>query len=89
MNRLNKNDKVLILTGKDKGKQGEIIDICFKSSRVKVKDTNLMVCHVKPKKQGETGGIVKREAFIHMSNVMPIDSLIGKPVRLKKFKRKS
>lgn len=87
MNRLNKNDKVLILTGKDKGKQGDIIEICFKSSRVKIKDTNMITCHVKPKRQGETGGIVKREAFIHMSNVMPIDSLTGTPVRLKKLKR--
>ncbi len=46
-----------------------------------------MTVHVKPRRQGEVGGIQKREAFINASNVMPIDVITGKPVRVSKFKR--
>ena len=88
MKTLRKDDKVIVLTGKDKGKQGEIMAFDFKNNKVKVKGINIITCHVKPKRQGETGGIQKREAFIHISNVLPVDSLTGLPVRLSKLKRK-
>jgi large subunit ribosomal protein L24 len=88
MKSLRKDDKVVVLTGKDKGKQGEIMAFDFKKNKVKVKGINIITCHVKPKRQGETGGIQKREAFIHISNVLPVDSLTGQPVRLSKLKRK-
>jgi large subunit ribosomal protein L24 len=88
MKNLRKNDKVLVLTGKDKGKQGEIIEFDFKHNKVKVKGINILTCHVKPKRQGETGSIQKREGFIDISNVLPVDTLTGEPVRVSKFKRK-
>ena len=88
MKKLKKNDKVVVLTGKNKGKEGEILSLDFKKNKVKVKGINVVTCHVKAKRQGETGGIQKREAFIHISNVMPIDGLTSKPVRLSKLKRK-
>ena len=88
MKTLRKNDKVVVLTGKDKGKQGEIMAFDFKHNKVKVKGINIITCHIKPKRQGETGGIQKREAFIHISNVLPVDSLTGQPVRLNKLNRK-
>lgn len=88
MKRLKVKDKVIVITGKSKGKQGEIIAIDWKKNRVKVKDVNLVVCHVKPKRQGETGGLQKKESFIHVSNVLPVDTLTNTPVRLNKLKRK-
>ena len=88
MKSLRKNDNVIVLTGKDKGKQGEIMAFDFKNNKVKVKGINIITCHVKAKRQGQTSGIVKREAFIHISNVLPVDSLTGQPVRLNKLKRK-
>lgn len=88
MKKLKKNDQVIVLTGKDRGKKGEIIAVNLKSNKVKVKGVNIVTCHVKPRRQGETGGLQKREAFIHASNVLPVDVLTGKPVRLSKLKRK-
>lgn len=86
-NRLKKNDKVQIITGKDKGKVGEILELCIKSGRIKVKGVQVVTKHFKARKQGDAAGIQKRESFIHMSNVMPVDALTGKPVRINKIKR--
>lgn len=87
--RLKKNDKVVVISGKDKSKTGEIIALSWKHSRVKVKNVNVVTCHVKAKKQGETSKIKKREAFIHISNVMPVDSLTGKTMRHNKNKNQN
>jgi large subunit ribosomal protein L24 len=84
---LKKQDKVQVITGKDKGKVGEILELCKKSGKIKVKGINVMTVHVKARRQGEVGGIQKREAFINASNVMPIDAISGKPVRVNKLKR--
>jgi len=84
---LRKQDQVQVITGKDKGKVGEILELCRKSGRIKVKGINVMTVHIKPRRQGEIGGIQKREAFINASNVMPIDAMTGKPVRVNKLKR--
>ncbi|MBP7854827.1 50S ribosomal protein L24 [Candidatus Babeliales bacterium] len=86
-NQLKKNDKVQVITGKDRGKVGEILELCHKTGKIKVKGINMMIKHVKARKQGDAAGIQKHEAFIHMSNVMPVDSLTSKPVRLNKIKR--
>lgn len=86
-NRLKKNDKVQIIAGKDKGKTGEILEVSLKSDRIKVKGVNVMTKHVKARRQGEIAGIQKREAFIHVSNAMPIDAITGKPVRVNKIER--
>lgn len=86
-NKLKKNDKVLVITGKDKGKTGEILELCSKYGRIKVRGVNMVTRHVKAQKQGDVGGIQKREAFVHVSNVMPIDSMTGKPVRVSKMAR--
>ncbi|MBM18175.1 MAG: 50S ribosomal protein L24 [Epsilonproteobacteria bacterium] len=83
--RLKKNEKVMVVAGKDKGKVGEVLELCCKYGKVKVRGVNMITRHVKARKQGEVGGIQKREAYIHASNVMPIDSMTGKPVRVKKI----
>ncbi len=85
--RLKKNDKVMVVTGKDKGKVGEILELCGKYGKVRVRGVNVVTRHVKARKQGDVGGIQKKEAFIHASNIMPIDSMTDKPVRVRKITR--
>lgn len=87
MKSVRKGDTVIILSGKDKGKKGQIIAVSPKKGKVKVKGLNLIMRHMKARKQGETPGIKKLEAFIDCSNVMAFDSTVGKPVRVNKLKR--
>ena len=68
---LKKGTQVKIITGKDKGKTGEILEINKKLSSVKVKEINLVKKHLKPTKENK-GGIVSRESYIHLSNVKNI-----------------
>lgn len=82
MERIKKNDTVVILTGKDKGKRGSVIDILPKKGKVKVKGIAIATHHVKARRQGETSMIKKEEAFIDISNVMPIDPKTDKPSRV-------
>jgi len=65
-----KGDTVQIISGKEKGKVGEVIQIFPKLSKVIVKGVNFITKHVKPKQEGESGQIVNTEAPIHSSNVM-------------------
>jgi len=73
MMNLKKGTQVKIITGKDKGKTGEILEINKKLSLVKVKEINLIKKHLKPTKENK-GGIVSRESFIHQTNVKNIDT---------------
>ena len=79
--KVKKGDKVVVLTGKDKGKQGEILQVNFKNDRVLVQGVNLVTKHVKPSAAG-AGGIQKIEKSIHVSNVAHIDPKSGKPTRV-------
>ena len=67
--------KVRVLTGKDKKKEGEVIEIDRSKNRVKVKDINMVKKHVKTTKE-KKGGIVSKENFIHLSNLKLIDEKI-------------
>ncbi|MBT4855761.1 50S ribosomal protein L24 [bacterium] len=87
MQKLKKNDKVIVISGKYKGKQGSILGIVWKKNCIRVEGVNILTKHVKPKKQGEKGGIVKEEGFIHISNVMPIRTSDNKPCRINKIER--
>ena len=69
---LKKGAQVKVISGKDKGKTGEIIEINRKSSSVKVKAINMIKKHLKPTKENK-GGIVSRESFIHQSNIKNLD----------------
>ena len=69
---LKKGAQVKILSGKDKGKTGEILEIDRKLERVKVKSINMIKRHTKPTKENK-GGIVSKESFIHQSNIKNID----------------
>ena len=69
---IKKGLKVLVLSGKDKKKEGEVIEIDRSNNRAKVKDINMVKKHVKTTKE-KKGGIVTKESFIHMSNLKIID----------------
>ena len=70
---LKKGTQVKIITGKDKGKTGEILEINRKLNKVKIKTINMIKKHTKPTKENK-GGIVSKESFIHQSNVKNIDA---------------
>ena len=69
---IKKGTQVRIITGKDKGKTGEILEIDRKQKRVKIKSINMIKKHLKPTKENK-GGIISKENFIHLSNVKNID----------------
>ena len=81
LSRVKKNDAVLVLSGKDKGKQGSVIDIDKKTNRVLVKDVCIITKHQKARKSGETSKIVKEESYIPLCRVMPICSACKKACR--------
>ena len=69
---LKKGNQVKIITGKDKGKTGEILEINKKLNKIKIKSINMIKRHTKPTKENK-GGIISKENFIHQSNVKNID----------------
>lgn len=79
---IKKDDIVAVLTGKDKGAQGPVIEILPCKGKVKVKDVAIITRHKKARKQGDTPAIVKKESFIDISNVMLVCSSCKKPGRV-------
>ena len=69
---LKKGTQVKIITGKDKGKTGEILEINRKMKKIKIKSINMIKRHTKPTKENK-GGIISKESFIHQSNVKSLD----------------
>ena len=69
---LKKGNQVKIITGKDKGKTGEILEINRKLNKIKIKSINMIKKHTKPTKENK-GGIISKESFIHQSNIKNID----------------
>jgi large subunit ribosomal protein L24 len=77
-----KGDKVAVISGKDSGKQGTILEAYPKKDRVLVEGVNVVKKHAKPSQDNPQGGILNQEAPIHVSNVMPIDPKTGEPTRV-------
>ncbi|MDC3417806.1 50S ribosomal protein L24 [Aquibacillus salsiterrae] len=77
-----KGDKVQVITGKDKGKQGVILEAYPKKDRVLVEGVNVVKKHAKPSQDNPQGGILNFEAPIHVSNVMLLDPKSGEPTRV-------
>lgn len=77
-----KGDKVMVISGKDKGKQGTILAAFPKKDRVLVEGVNLVKKHSKPTQANPQGGISNQEAPIHVSNVMPLDPKTGEVTRV-------
>ena len=81
---IKKGLKVRVLTGKDKKKEGEVIEIDRPNNRAKVKEINMVKKHVKTTKE-KKGGIISKESFIHMSNLKIIDTKVkSKKTEVKK-----
>ena len=79
---IKKGDTVVVLSGKDKGKQGKVLGTVPGSLKVVVEGINMVTCHVKPRRQGEEGGIVKREAAIAGCKVQVVCPKCGKGTRI-------
>jgi large subunit ribosomal protein L24 len=77
-----KEDTVIVITGKDKGKKGRVIAAYPRENRVLVEGVNMVKKHQKPNQQNPQGGILDQEAPIHVSNVMLIDPKSGTPTRV-------
>ena len=73
---LKKGNQVKVISGKDKGKTGEILEINRRLAKVKIKAVNMVKKHTKPTKENK-GGIISKESFIHQSNVKTIDVKIN------------
>ena len=82
-----KGDTVVVISGKEKGKQGEIIAVDIKKERVTVKGLNLVKRHTKPSQANPQGGIIEKEGTIHASNVMVLDPEQKVPTRTKKVEQ--
>ena len=84
MNKMSikKDDLVVVLSGKDKGKQGKILEVMPKSSKVIVEGVNVVSRHTKPRRQGEEGGILKKEAPIYACKVQKVCPHCSKATRI-------
>ncbi len=80
---IKKGSRVKVLTGKDKTKEGEIIEIDRQNNRVKVKEINMVKKHIKTTKE-KKGGIVSKENFLHISNLALVDQKKSKEKEIKK-----
>lgn len=80
--KLRKGDTVKVLSGNDKGKTGEVMEIIPKTNKVIVKGVNVRKKHIKPRKQGEEGGIVSVECAIHSAKVNVVCPKCGKATKV-------
>jgi large subunit ribosomal protein L24 len=81
MNKIRKGDKVVILTGKDKGRSGEVLRVLPKEDKAVVRGVNIVRRHQK-QTQAQEGGIISKEAPLHLSNIALADPKDGKPTRV-------
>lgn len=92
--KIKKGDNVIVITGKDKGKTGKVLEVYPKDERVLVDGVNIIARHTKPKSAQDKGGIIKKSAPVHVSNVMIFENgkvtkiahriIDGKKVRISK-----
>src|SRR5687767_7414559 len=76
-------DTVVVIAGREKGKQGRVLRILSKKERVVVEGINRVWKHVRPSQRNPQGGRIQKDAPIHLSNVMPLDPTTGKGTRVK------
>ena len=83
MRRIRKDDEVVVIAGKDKGRRGKVMRVVENGERVVVAGVNVVKRHTKPNPQAsQPGGVIEREASIHISNVMPFNPATGKGERV-------
>jgi large subunit ribosomal protein L24 len=81
MQKIRKGDKVVVLAGKDKGRTGEVLSVSPKEDKAVVRGINMIVRHQK-QSQSQEGGLIRKEAAIHLSNLAVADPKDGKPTRV-------
>jgi large subunit ribosomal protein L24 len=79
---IKKGDTVYVNTGENKGQQGRVLEVIRKSERAIIEGINLVSKHTKPNAKSPQGGIIRKEASVHISNLMLIDPSTGKPTRI-------
>ncbi len=79
---IKKNDTVVVLSGKDKGKKGKVMSVDPKANKAIVENVNVASKHQKPRREGEEGGIISKETPIYVSKVMVVCPKCGKPTRV-------
>lgn len=80
--RIRKGDNVLVITGADKGRRGTVLQIFPKDERAVVQGVRIAKRHTKPTGMGQPGGIVEKEATIHLSNLKLVDPISDKPTKV-------
>jgi large subunit ribosomal protein L24 len=83
--RIRRNDEVMVISGKDRGKRGKVLRVDPRNDRVYVEGLNIVKRHQRPTQTAagqQAGGVIEREGPIHVSNVMPVDPKDGKPTRV-------
>ena len=80
--RIRKGDTVVVITGSDKGKRGEVLSVLPKDGRAVVQGVNIAKKHTKPSAANQQGGIISQEATIHLSNLSLVDPQTNKPTRV-------
>jgi large subunit ribosomal protein L24 len=76
---IRKNDTVVVISGEQKGRQGRVLEVMPKKQQVLVEGINIIKRHTKPNRRNQSGGIVEKEAPIHMSKIKPWNGQAGKP----------
>jgi large subunit ribosomal protein L24 len=79
---IKKGDTVMVITGESKGQKGRVLEVNREKSRAIVEGINMVSKHTKPNAKAPQGGIIKKEAPVHVSNLMLIDPASGKPTRV-------
>lgn len=79
---IKKGDTVFVISGESKGQQGRVLEIFANKSRAIVEGVNMVSKHTKPNAQSPQGGILKKEAPVHISNLLLVDPSSGKPTRI-------
>ncbi|MFP4104689.1 MAG: 50S ribosomal protein L24 [Phycisphaerae bacterium] len=79
---IKKGDLVMVITGNDKGKTGEVLKVLTKKDRVLVQGLNQVYKHLRPSRQNPQGGRIRKEMPIHISNVLPVDPETNQPTRV-------
>jgi large subunit ribosomal protein L24 len=80
--KIKRDDLVLVIAGKDRGKQGQVRHVFPRENRLVVQGVNMIKRHMRPRAMGTAAGIVEKEAPIHISNVMLVCKSCGKPARV-------
>lgn len=79
---IKKGDTVMVITGESKGQKGRVLEVDRVKDRVLVEGVNMVSKHTKPNSKAPQGGIIKKEAPVHISNIMVVDPASGKPTRI-------